>query len=265
MKKWAALVVASAMLVTAALPGSAGAVSNAKQAEIVAGVSFREAPSTSGGFIRYLKKGETVTVISQPNAYWYQVRSEKGDMGYVSARKKYINVSAGGSTGGSAGSGPAPAVSKPVGGAAPSQQAERVIAAGMKYLGTPYEFGSDRSTTTTFDCSDFVRQAFIDGVGLKLPADSRSQGQYLKNKGGVITDWTKLKPGDVMFFMSYRGSKPSAYAGVDKSTARITHNGIYLGNGKVLHTYSKEAGGVRIDDLANRHWEYRFLFGGSVL
>ena len=182
-------------------------------------------------------------------------------MGYVSARKKYINVSAGGS----AGSGPAPAVSKPVGGAAPSQQAERVIAAGMKYLGTPYEFGSDRSTTTTFDCSDFVRQAFIDGVGLKLPADSRSQGQYLKNKGGVITDWTKLKPGDVMFFMSYRGSKPSAYAGVDKSTARITHNGIYLGNGKVLHTYSKEAGGVRIDDLANRHWEYRFLFGGSVL
>ena len=72
MKKWAALVVASAMLVTAALPGSAGAVSNAKQAEIVAGVSFREAPSTSGGFIRYLKKGETVTVIT-----WAMFRPER--------------------------------------------------------------------------------------------------------------------------------------------------------------------------------------------
>lgn len=260
MKKWATLFVASAMLVTAALPGSAAAAGNAKTAEVVSGVSFREAPSTSGDFIRYLKKGERVTILSQPNSYWYQVRSAKGDTGYVSTRTKYIKV-----TSGSADSGPAPAVSRPATGGTPSQQAERVIAAGMKYLGTPYEFGSDRSTTTTFDCSDFVRQAFIDGVGLKLPADSRSQGQYLKNKGGVITDWTKLKPGDVMFFMSYRGSKPSAYAGIDKSTARITHNGIYLGNGKVLHTYSKEAGGVRIDDLANKHWEYRFLFGGSVL
>src|SRR5262245_39932339 len=36
-----------------------------------------------------------------------------------------------------------------------SDEIEKVIADGMKYLGTPYEFGSDRSTSKTFDCSDF--------------------------------------------------------------------------------------------------------------
>ncbi|MFS0728386.1 hypothetical protein [Paenibacillus sp. 1P07SE] len=30
-----------------------------------------------------------------------------------------------------------------------------------------------------FDYSDFVRQAFIDGAGIKLPAESRQQGQYV--------------------------------------------------------------------------------------
>lgn len=45
----------------------------------------------------------------------------------------------------------------------------------------------------------------------------------------------------------------------------LPHNGIYLGNGKVLQTYSKESGGVRIDSIEGRHWEYRFLFGGSTL
>lgn len=68
-----------------------------------------------------------------------------------------------------------------------------------------------------------------------------------------------------MFFMSYRGSKASDYAGVNKNTARITHDGIYLGNGKVLQTYSKESGGVRIDIIEGTQWDKRFLFGGSVL
>nr|WP_306440429.1 MULTISPECIES: NlpC/P60 family protein [unclassified Paenibacillus] len=55
----------------------------------------------------------------------------------------------------------------------------------MNYLGTPYEFGSIRSNTKTFDCSDFVRQAYLEGTGIILPADSRTQGAYIKK-----TEWT---------------------------------------------------------------------------
>ncbi len=75
-----------------------------------------------------------------------------------------------------------------------------VISSGKKYLGTPYEFGSSRSNTRTFDCSDFVRQAYLEGAKIKLPADSRKQGDYVKKNGTVTTDWRKLKPGDIMFF-----------------------------------------------------------------
>lgn len=142
---------------------------------------------------------------------------------------------------------------------------ENVIAKGMKYLGTPYEFGSSRSNTKTFDCSDFVRQAYLEGAGIKLPSNSRSQGAYIKANGTYTTNWKNLKPGDIMFFMSYKGSKASNYIGINKSTARITHDGIYLGDGKILQTYSKESGGVRIDNIEGTHWEKRFLFGGSVL
>lgn len=136
----------------------------------------------------------------------------------------------------------------------------------MKYLGTPYEYGSDRGTTDTFDCSDFVRQAFKDALGLTLPGDSRKQAAYVRNKAnGVTTDWRQLKRGDIMFFMSYKGSKPSLYEDKQPFGETVTHTGIYLGDGQVLQTYSVASGGVRVDDIAGKHWEYRFLFGGSAL
>jgi cell wall-associated NlpC family hydrolase len=146
-----------------------------------------------------------------------------------------------------------------------SNDIEKVIADGMKYEGTPYEFGSSRSTTATFDCSDFVRWIFKETLGTTLPADSRQQGAYVKNNGTAETDWQKLKRGDLMFFMTYKGSAEASYKGVDKSAQRITHVGIYLGDGKILHTYSNASGGVHVGEFANTAWEHRFLFGGSVL
>ena len=87
---------------------------------------------------------------------------------------------------------------------------QNVINSGMKYLGTPYEFGSSRSNTNTFDCSDFVRQAYWEGSGVLIPANSRTQGAYIKQNGTVTKDWRGLKPGDIMFFMSYKGIKTRA-------------------------------------------------------
>ncbi|WP_246183145.1 C40 family peptidase [Paenibacillus methanolicus] len=138
---------------------------------------------------------------------------------------------------------------------------QRVINTGMKYRGTPYEFGSNRSTTRTFDCSDFVKHAYAEGAGIKLPADSRQQGMYVRNKGTANTNWRALRAGDVMFFSS-PGVK---ITGTNRYRVRITHDGIYLGDGRILHTYSRESGGVRIDSIAGSQWERRFLFGGSVI
>lgn len=226
-------------------------------ATIVKSVSFRTGPSVNSHRIRYLQSGESVTILEEVNKYWYKVRDKNGTVGYVSSRPEFIRTSSGGS--------PAPTPSPaPQTGQAPSELARRVIEAGMKYLGTPYEFGSSRNDTRTFDCSDFVRQAFKDGAGIILPADSRQQADFVRSKGHTTTDWRKLKPGDIMFFMSYKGWRASDYAGINKSSQRITHDAIYLGDGKILHTYSQKSGGVRIDSIEGKHWEYRFIFGGSA-
>lgn len=223
---------------------------------IIKSVSFRTGPSTSNSRIRYLQKNEKVTVLEQVNAYWYKVKDANGRSGYVSASNQYIRINGG--------SMPAPPP-QPTNPSVPATvKAQKVIDAGMKYLGTPYEYGSSRSNTSTFDCSDFVRQAFLDGIGLKLPADSRQQGDYVKKIGKTSTNWRNLKPGDIMFFMSYKGSGKSKYTNINKQAQRITHDAIYLGNGKILHTYSKESGGVRVDTIEGKHWEYRFIFGGSA-
>jgi len=134
----------------------------------------------------------------------------------------------------------------------------------MGYLGTPYEYGSSRSDTSTFDCSDFIRQIFLDGADFKLPADSRQQGDWVKQNSTTVTDISKLKRGDLMFFMSYKGSSASSYTGIDKSVERITHVAIYLGNGQILHTYSVTSGGVKVSQLSTS-WMNRFLYGGSVI
>ncbi|WP_223067773.1 NlpC/P60 family protein [Paenibacillus caui] len=49
-----------------------------------------------------------------------------------------------------------------------------------------------------------------------------------------------------------------------KAAERITHVGIYLGNGQMMHTYPVSTGGVRIDNVS-ASWQRRLLFGGSVL
>lgn len=232
-------------------------------------VSFRKGPSTSYSRLRYLKAGEEVRVVSQPSSYWYEVIDSKGVKGYVSSQSQYITV--GGAPGsvvdtGSGGNADKPTVEQPNSSTGTSSASvEKVIATGMKYLGTPYEYGSNRSTTTTFDCSDFTKHIFKVALGVTLPADSRQQGTYVKNKGNAVTSISQLKRGDLMFFMSYKGSSKSSYSGINKSSQRITHVAIYLGDGKVLHTYSNASGGVRTNDIMGTSWEHRFLYGGSAL
>lgn len=237
---------------------------SAKSGTVIRGVNFRKGAGTSSAKIRMLSKGEQVTIISEANG-WYKITDKNNVTGYVSADSKYISVA--GSNNGSTGGGNNNNNNGSNSGSSESSNAsvEKVISAGMKYLGTPYEFGSDRNSTKTFDCSAFVRRAFKDALGITLPADSRQQGTYVKNKGKTVTSIKDLKRGDLMFFMSYKGSNKSSYSGINKSTQRITHVGIYLGDGKILHTYSKESGGVRTDTVTGKHWEYRFLYGGSAL
>ncbi|WP_340025814.1 C40 family peptidase [Paenibacillus sp. FSL K6-1096] len=248
-------------VVNASAPASQTAV-------IQATVRLRETPSADGKVLGYLYKNDQVTILEETNSYWYKVRTANGTVGYTSSSDQYIAAPAGSSPSPAPVPAPAPAPTPaPAPVPSPGSQTasiERVITAGMGYLGTPYEYGSSRNDTRTFDCSDFIRQIFLDALNLKLPADSRQQGDWVKQNSTVVTDIAGLKRGDLMFFMDYKGNSASAYAGINKSTARITHVAMYLGDGKVMHTYSVSSGGVRVDNLS-ASWMNRFLYGGSVI
>ncbi|HEY4390361.1 MAG TPA: SH3 domain-containing C40 family peptidase [Paenibacillus sp.] len=233
--------------------GGSAAPEQQTSATVIYGVNLRTAPSTtSGSVITMLKKGTVITILEKSNDSFYKVKASNGQVGYVSTSSKYLELD-----------GDAPSSNE---GQSSSNQAKinQVLSVGQKYLGTPYEFGSDRNSTKTFDCSAFVRNAYKEALGIVLPADSRKQGAWIKDNGTAVSSISSLKAGDLIFFMSYKGSSASAYANVDKSKETITHVAMYMGNGKMIHTYSKASGGVRIDQL-DGSWKNRFLFGGSVL
>lgn len=240
----------------------AAAASNAQvsvqQGEAKGNVNLRSKPSTSGKIVAKIHKGDRIQIIDK-GSRWYEVKTSSGKRGFASS--KYIAL--GGNTSSNQGSGSSSSGNSN-GSATSSAGIEKAINTGMKYLGTPYEFGSNRNTTTTFDCSDFIRQVFLEGTGIKLPSDSRKQGAWIKDKGTDVGNISSLKRGDLVFFMSYKGSSASSYAGLDKSKQRITHVAIYLGDNKLLHTYSKKSGGVLVGDFGSS-WKNRFLYGGSVL
>ncbi|SMF90740.1 Cell wall-associated hydrolase, NlpC family [Paenibacillus uliginis N3/975] len=255
-------------LLSAAVMGSytygsttyAAAASNAQvsvqQGKANGNVNLRSKPSTSGKIVAKINKGEKVQIVKKSSSSWYEVKTSSGKQGYASS--KYIVPGGSTNTVGSSSN------NNSNGSASSSVMVENAIKAGMKYLGTPYEFGSDRNTTTTFDCSDFVRRAFLEGTGIKLPSSSRTQGDWIKDKGTAVSKISNLKRGDLVFFMSYKGSSASNYAGLDKSKQRITHVAIYLGDNKLLHTYSQKSGGVLVGNFSDS-WKNRFLFGGSVI
>ncbi len=246
------------------------------KATIQTSVRLRAEASTSSEILRYMNTGDVVTITDPSNAYWFKVTTADGTAGYVSASPQYIRIgegvvveqpaaasaaSASDTTALPAVASPASTVSLPSGDAAAA--IEQVINTGMTYLGTPYEYGSDRNSTATFDCSAFTRQIFRQAVGIQLPADSRSQGEWIKQNSQPNTDMTTLKRGDLLFFTNYNASS-GAYTSLDNSSQTITHVAVYLGDNKLLHTFSVAGGGVKVTDFS-KAWQDRFLFGGSVI
>ncbi|WP_235550217.1 NlpC/P60 family protein [Paenibacillus sp. Soil724D2] len=145
---------------------------------------------------------------------------------------------------------------------------ENVIDTAIGYLGTPYVYGSDRLEPSSFDCSDFTRWVYLYALGMDLPWDAKNQAAYVdalsKRK---YRDISKARRGDLLFFTSFRGNRAADYAGLDASQKPISHMGIYLGDGKIIHSASKKTGGVRIDQIIKNHFhlQYRFILGGGIL
>jgi cell wall-associated NlpC family hydrolase len=120
-----------------------------------------------------------------------------------------------------------------------------LIKAAKKYMGTKHCMGG--VTKKCIDCSGLLFASFRD-IGVKFARTADDQARY----GNKITDRDKLKKGDLVFFVNtYNTSK------------LITHSGIYLGDGKFIHTSSKK--GVSISDIYDKYyWSDKFAFGTRI-
>jgi peptidoglycan DL-endopeptidase LytE len=106
--------------------------------------------------------------------------------------------------------------------------AAQIINTGKAYLGTPYKFGASSNTTKMFDASSFVQRVFKEN-GVQLKRNSRQQSTQ-----GIRVD-TPQK-GDLLFFNTDK-----------KTTPRIDHVAIYMGNGEILEA---RTGGVQVGQYA---------------
>ncbi len=95
-----------------------------------------------------------------------------------------------------------------------------------------------KAPETGFDCSGFVRYVFRNAVGKDLPANSASQ--FLIGTNVARAD---MKVGDLVFFR-IKGK-------------RISHVGIYLGEGRFIHAPSSGKT-VSVSALSEAYWAKRF-------
>jgi len=95
---------------------------------------------------------------------------------------------------------------------------ERTIAHAKRFVGLPYLWGG--VSTFGFDCSGFV-QMLCRRRGVTLPRDARLQIHW---DGFLPVEKTGWRPGDLLYF--------------GKSLERITHTGMYLGGGMMIHSAS---------------------------
>ena len=96
----------------------------------------------------------------------------------------------------------------------------KIVKESNTYLGTPYLWGG--TTRNGIDCSAFVKNVYLS-VGIKLPRVSQNQAKV----GKTIT-LDKIRKGDLIFFETDK-NRPNT----------VSHVGIYLGSGNLIHASSK--------------------------
>lgn len=103
-----------------------------------------------------------------------------------------------------------------------------------RFLGTTYTWGG--TSSFGFDCSGFT-QMLVRQRGIEMPRDADLQAGWT---GVMSIERKDLQPGDLLFF----GSSPS----------KITHTGMYLGQGEFIHDTTHDHPGVQISKLDDMPW-----------
>jgi cell wall-associated NlpC family hydrolase len=111
---------------------------------------------------------------------------------------------------------------------------QQSITSAKKFLGVTYTWGG--SSSFGFDCSGFT-QMLMRKRGIIMPRDADVQAAW---SGVMPIQRAELKPGDLLFFGS--------------SEKKITHTGMYIGNGEFIHDTTHGRPMVQISRLSDQPW-----------
>jgi cell wall-associated NlpC family hydrolase len=118
-----------------------------------------------------------------------------------------------------------------------------VLGTALDAMGTPYKWGGSGEADGGFDCSGLIQYAYAQH-GITLPrrsSDQALEGEKIEKRPDA------LLPGDILTFSNGGG--------------RVTHVGLYLGDGKFIHSAND---GVQVsllsaDDVYGRWWWRRWV------
>jgi len=115
-----------------------------------------------------------------------------------------------------------------------------LVAEARRWLGTPYRYGGKSRSGT--DCSGMVMEVYREVCAVKLPRTSSAQMSYCTEVAR-----NKARIGDLMFF---------------GGSGKVSHVGLYIGNGEMIHASSSR--GVMVSDVDTGYWGNRLLGAGRV-
>ena len=127
------------------------------------------------------------------------------------------------------------------------QEADNVVDFALQFEGYDYVYGG-KSPETGFDCSGFVYYVYKQ-FGYTVYPGADNQWYSLSD---TVIPRDQLVPGDLVFFSS------------NGSPDGITHVGLYIGDGKMIHA-STPSTGVIITDLSEPYYVRRYLGGKRVI
>lgn len=180
--------------------------------------------STDAKVVDLIEKGKSILRQREAAREAARIAAERAEAERIAAAQRAEEERAAQESQNSAGSSgsnettstPAPAPApKPTPAPAPSVSSasgQAVLDYAYRFLGTPYVWGG--TTPSGFDCSGFTQYVYRH-FGVNLPRVSRAQGTY-----GTKVSYSNLQAGDLVFFGS----------------GGISHVGIYIGGGNMIHS-----------------------------
>jgi len=123
---------------------------------------------------------------------------------------------------------------------------DEIVETAKEFLGTKYVWAANGPDC--FDCSGFTKYVYKQH-GITLPRYSGHQAQV-----GTTVSFDELQKGDLVFFDTEK-----------KFKGRVTHVGIYIGNGKFIHASSAKKQVTITSFNEKPFYKRRFLRGERII